>query len=84
MVRPESVRVNADNGHHAGLVGMVVGSSFLGSFSRVAVQCEALGTPIIAALTADAAAPLAANATATVSWAPQDAVVLDPHMDNEE
>jgi len=84
MVRPESVRVNAGNGHHAGLAGMVVGSSFLGSFSRVAVQCEALGTPIIAALTADAAAPLAANATATVSWSPQDAVVLDPHMDNEE
>jgi spermidine/putrescine ABC transporter ATP-binding subunit len=84
MVRPESIRVNAGNGHHAGLVGMVVGSSFLGSFSRVAVQCEALGTPIIAALTADAAAPLAANATATVSWSPQDAVVLDPHMDNEE
>jgi hypothetical protein len=27
---------------------------------------------------------LAANATATVSWSPQDAVVLDPHMDNEE
>jgi spermidine/putrescine transport system ATP-binding protein len=84
MVRPESIRVNAGNGHHAGLVGMVVGSSFLGSFSRVAVQCEALGTPIIAALTADAAAPLAAHATATVSWSPQDAVVLDPHMDNEE
>jgi spermidine/putrescine transport system ATP-binding protein len=84
MVRPESVRVNAGNGRHAGLVGMVVGSSFLGSFSRVAVQCEALGTPIIAALTGAAAAPLAANATATVSWSPQDAVVLDPHMDNEE
>jgi len=84
MVRPESVRVAAGNGHHAGLVGMVVGSSFLGSFSRVAVQCEALGHPIIAALTADAAAPLATNATATVSWSPQDAVVLDPHMDNEE
>jgi spermidine/putrescine transport system ATP-binding protein len=84
MVRPESVRVSAGNGHHAGLVGMVVGSSFLGSFSRVAVQCEALDTPIIAALTAEAAAPLATNATATVSWSPQDAVVLDPHMDNEE
>ena len=84
MVRPESVRVIAGNGHPAGLVGTVVGSSFLGSFSRVAVQCEALGMPIIAALQADAAAPLANNATATVSWSPQDAVVLDPHMDNEE
>ncbi|MGZ4296143.1 MAG: ABC transporter ATP-binding protein, partial [Solirubrobacteraceae bacterium] len=34
MVRPESVRVIAGNGNHAGLVGRVVGSSFLGSFSR--------------------------------------------------
>jgi spermidine/putrescine transport system ATP-binding protein len=84
MVRPESVRVIAGNGHPAGLVGTVVGSSFLGSFSRVAVQCDALGMPIIAALQADAAAPLQNDATATVSWSPQDAVVLDPHMDNEE
>ncbi len=84
MVRPESVRVVAGNGEHAGLGGMVVGSSFLGSFSRVAVQCEALGAPIIAALAADAAAPLATSAAATVTWSPQDAVVLDPHMDNEE
>jgi spermidine/putrescine ABC transporter ATP-binding subunit len=84
MVRPEAVRVIAGNGHPAGLVGTVVGSSFLGSFSRVAVQCEALGMPIIAALQADAAAPLHNDATATVSWSPQDAVVLDPHMDNEE
>jgi spermidine/putrescine ABC transporter ATP-binding subunit len=84
MVRPESVRVTAGNGNHAGLVGTVVGSSFLGSFSRVAVQCEALGAPIIAALQAEAAAPLEHNAPATVNWSPQDAVVLDPHMDNEE
>ena len=84
MVRPESVRVIAGNGHPAGLVGTVVGSSFLGSFSRVAVKCEVLGMPIMAALQADAAAPLQNNATATVSWSPQDAVVLDPHTDNEE
>jgi spermidine/putrescine ABC transporter ATP-binding subunit len=82
MVRPECVRVIAGNGHPAGLVGTVVASSFLGSFSRVAVQCEALGAPIMAALPADAAAPLANNATATVSWSPQDAVVLDPDKDN--
>jgi spermidine/putrescine transport system ATP-binding protein len=84
MVRPECVRVIAGNGHPAGLVGTVVGSSFLGSFSRVAVQCEALDAPIMAALQTDAAAPLQSSATATVSWSPQDAVVLDPHMDNEE
>jgi spermidine/putrescine ABC transporter ATP-binding subunit len=82
MVRPESIRVVAGNGHQAGLVGTIVGSSFLGSFSRVAVQCEALGTTIIAALQADAAAPLANNATATISWSSQDAVVLDPHKGN--
>jgi hypothetical protein len=72
------VQVVAGNGHNAGLAGRVVTSSFLGSFTRVAVQCEAAGTPIMAALQAGAAAQFAADATATVTWSPEDAVVLDP------
>jgi hypothetical protein len=55
-----------------------VTSSFLGSFTRVAVQCEAAGTPIMAALQAGAAAQFTEDATATVTWSPEDAVVLDP------
>ena len=78
MVRPESVQVVAGNGHVSGLEGKVVTSSFLGSFTRVAVQCDAAGTPIMAALQAGAAAQFADDATATVTWSPEDAVVLDP------
>lgn len=79
MIRPEAVQVVAGNGHRSGLAGKVVTSSFLGSFTRVAVQCEAAGTPIMAALQAGAAAQFAEDATATVTWSPEDAVVLDPH-----
>jgi spermidine/putrescine transport system ATP-binding protein len=81
MIRPEAVQVIAGNGHNAGLAGRVVTSSFLGSFTRVAVQCEAAGTPIMAALQAGAAARFAEDATATVTWSPEDAVVLDAQPD---
>ena len=76
MIRPEAVRVMAGNGHREGLVGRVVSSSFLGSFTRVAVQCD--GTQILAALQGESAALLANGDTATVTWAADDAVVLDP------
>jgi spermidine/putrescine ABC transporter ATP-binding subunit len=78
MVRPEAVNVVAGNGHHEGLVGTVVRSSFLGSFTRVAVQCDAADAQIMAALPGGAASQLVENATATVTWSPDDAVVLDP------
>lgn len=50
MVRPEAVNVLAGNGHQGGLVGRVVRSSFLGSFTRVTVQCDAADAQIMAAL----------------------------------
>jgi spermidine/putrescine transport system ATP-binding protein len=78
MVRPEAVQVIAGNGHPEGLVGRVVRSSFLGSFTRVAVQCDTADAQIMAALQASVAARLQADTTATVTWAPEDAVVLDP------
>jgi ABC-type Fe3+/spermidine/putrescine transport system ATPase subunit len=78
MIRPEAVQVIAGNGHHEGLAGKVVRSSFLGSFTRVAVQCESADAQIMAALQGGAASQLSPNATATVTWSPQDAVVLDP------
>jgi spermidine/putrescine transport system ATP-binding protein len=78
MIRPEDVQVLAGNGHREGLTGTVVRSAFLGSFTRVAVQCETAETQIMAALQGGAASQLEENATATVTWAAQDAVVLDP------
>jgi spermidine/putrescine transport system ATP-binding protein len=78
MIRPEAVQVMTGNGHLEGLAGTVVRSSFLGSFTRVAVQCETAGAQIMAALQSGAAAHLQENTTATVTWSPHDAVVLDP------
>jgi spermidine/putrescine transport system ATP-binding protein len=78
MIRPEDVQVLAGNGHRTGLAGKVVRSAFLGSFTRVAVQCDTAGAQIMAALQGGAASQLEENATATVTWAAQDAVVLDP------
>jgi spermidine/putrescine transport system ATP-binding protein len=80
MIRPEDVQVIAGNGRREGLAGKVVRSSFLGSFTRVAVQCDTAGAQIMAALQGGAASQLQENATATVTWAPQDAVVLDPQQ----
>jgi spermidine/putrescine ABC transporter ATP-binding subunit len=78
MIRPEAVRVISGNGHREGLAGRVVSSSFLGSFTRVAVECDSAGTQISAALPGESAALLANGETATVTWAADDAVVLDP------
>jgi ABC-type Fe3+/spermidine/putrescine transport system ATPase subunit len=78
MIRPEDVQVLAGNGHREGLTGRVVRSAFLGSFTRVAVQCDTADAQIMAALQGGAASQLEDNATATVTWAAQDAVVLDP------
>jgi spermidine/putrescine transport system ATP-binding protein len=77
MVRPEAVRLLAGNGHHEGLAGRVVQSSFLGSFTRVAVQCEGADAQVTAAVQAGAPLQLAQDGVATVTWAAQDAVVLD-------
>jgi spermidine/putrescine transport system ATP-binding protein len=80
MIRPESVQIVAGNGHKEGLAGRVVRSSFLGSFTRVAVQCDTAGAQIMAALQGGAASQLQEDTTATVTWSAQDAVVLDPHQ----
>jgi spermidine/putrescine ABC transporter ATP-binding subunit len=77
MIRPEAVRVMDGNGRREGLTGRVVRSAFLGSFTRIAVDCAAAEAQIVAALQGGAAS-FADDATATVTWAAEDAVVLDP------
>jgi ABC-type Fe3+/spermidine/putrescine transport system ATPase subunit len=79
MIRPEAVQVVAGNGHREGLVGRVVRSAFLGSFTRVAVQCDSVEAQIMAAMQGGMAHALTENTTATVTWTAEDAVVLDPH-----
>jgi hypothetical protein len=47
MVRPESVRLASASPDNQGLLGRVVMVSFLGSFIRVSVDCQAADDPII-------------------------------------
>jgi spermidine/putrescine transport system ATP-binding protein len=47
MVRPESVRLASASPDDQGLLGRVVMVSFLGSFIRVSVDCQAADDPII-------------------------------------
>jgi spermidine/putrescine transport system ATP-binding protein len=79
MVRPEALRLLAGNGHQEGLVGRVEQASFLGSFTRVALRLESADTQLTAALHGGAPLELAPDGIATVTWAAQDAVVLDIH-----
>jgi spermidine/putrescine transport system ATP-binding protein len=80
MIRPEDVRIVPGNGHSEGLVGNVVRSAFLGSFTRVAVQCDGAGAQMMAALHGGTPVSLQENATATVTWPAEAAVVLDPEQ----
>jgi spermidine/putrescine transport system ATP-binding protein len=78
MIRPEAIRVLPADTQAPGLTGTVVRSSFLGSFTRIAIDCAAADAHLIAAVPGGGAASLADDATATVTWAAEDAVVLDP------
>jgi ABC-type Fe3+/spermidine/putrescine transport system ATPase subunit len=77
MVRPEAIRLSPGNGQATGLTGRVVTSSFLGTFTRVAVDCDAADAHLTAALQGEAATQFTENEVATVTWSEGDAVVLD-------
>lgn len=77
MVRPEDVRVQARNGHDQGLVGRVVRSSFLGSFTRIEVMVDGIDAPIASVMHGGTTIQFGEDATAAVTWAPQAAVLLD-------
>jgi spermidine/putrescine transport system ATP-binding protein len=47
MVRPEAVRLAAASPNDPGLLGTVVKVSFLGSFTRVSIDCAAAEDPIL-------------------------------------
>jgi spermidine/putrescine ABC transporter ATP-binding subunit len=77
MVRPECVRLDED-GTGAGLDGRVLKRSFLGSFTRVALECPAADEPIVVALHGRQRDELAdEDGAARLTWSPGDAVVLD-------
>jgi len=77
MVRPEAIRLSPGNGQATGLTGRVVTTSFLGTFTRVAVRCDAADAHFTAALPGGAATQFTEDEVATVTWSEGDAVVLD-------
>ena len=79
MVRPEAIRFVAHKGERLCLEGEVLQSSFLGSFSRVAIACAATQAPVLATLPYGKRhrQELRVDATVSFTWDPEDAVVLD-------
>ena len=77
MVRPESLRLSADDGPVA---GEVLHTSFLGSFTRVAIRCDGCAEPVLAELHGSSAADaeeLTPGSHVRLSWEPGDAVPID-------
>jgi spermidine/putrescine ABC transporter ATP-binding subunit len=77
MVRPERMRIE-QAGTGAGPIGRVLKRSFLGSFTRVALESPAAEEPIVVALHGRQRDELLEeDATVQLVWSPEDAVVLD-------
>jgi len=88
MVRPESIqirRIAESNG--SGLRGRIAQSSFLGSHTRVAVNCEGVNAPVTAALFGTegaAASDLRPETEVVLVWDPADVVLLERADRREE
>ena len=78
MVRPEAIRFAAQ-GESLSLEGEVLKSSFLGSFTRVAIACASTQVPVLAMLPHERRHRhnLRSGSAISFTWDPQDAVVLD-------
>ena len=78
MVRPEAVRFAA-RGENLSLEGEVIQSSFVGSFTRVAIACGKTQVPVLATLPQGRRRrnDLRAGSIVSFTWDPEDAVVLD-------
>jgi spermidine/putrescine transport system ATP-binding protein len=88
MVRPESIQVQrpADS-NGTGLRGRIAQSSFLGSHTRVAVNCEGVSAPVTAALfgaEGAAASELQPETEVVLIWDPADVVLLEEGTNRRE
>ena len=94
MVRPESVVISDDDGP---IAGRILHTSFLGSFTRVAIRCEGCPDPVLAELHGSrrsALQDLTPGRGVRLSWDPDDAVAIEelhpmseaaaPAVDGEE
>jgi spermidine/putrescine transport system ATP-binding protein len=80
MVRPESLRIgDGAASASASVRGRAVQSSFLGTRVRVAVETPASQVPLMVAVHGEGPESVPAEDTdVTVSWSPEDAILLDP------
>jgi spermidine/putrescine transport system ATP-binding protein len=78
MVRPECVSLEAPGTPGPGLDGRVAQVSFLGSVTRVTVDCAGTSAPVVAALHGvQRMREVSIESAIRVSWDPANAVVLD-------
>ncbi len=78
MIRPESLRIG-DSAASASVRGRAVQSSFLGTRVRIAVETAASQVPLMVAVHGEGPEAVPAEDTdVTVSWSPEDAILLDP------
>ncbi len=77
MVRPESLVISQHDGF---IAGEILNTSFLGSFTRVAIRCEGCADPVLAERHGWDSAPaddLAPGRRVWLSWEPSAAVVIE-------
>lgn len=88
MVRPESIQVQLPaDANGTGLRGRIAQSSFLGSHTRVAVNCEGVTAPVTAALFGTegaAASGFEPETEVVLTWDPADVVLLQGSNRREE
>jgi spermidine/putrescine transport system ATP-binding protein len=76
MVRPESVHLAPASPHDPGLLGQVVTVSFLGSFTRAAVDCPAVDDPLLVDITTKLHEQVRAGALVQLRWEAEAAVLF--------
>jgi ABC-type Fe3+/spermidine/putrescine transport system ATPase subunit len=76
MVRPESVRLAPASPNDPGLLGTVVKVSFLGSFTRVSIDCPAADDPVIVDMPGEPNEQVRENTLVALRWEPEAAVLF--------
>ncbi|MDQ3995304.1 MAG: ABC transporter ATP-binding protein [Actinomycetota bacterium] len=87
MVRPEAIRLDADEPSGRALPATVDASSFVGSYTRVVVVCEGVDAPVTAALHGtdrSSEHELRPGTRVWVSWPREEAVVLEEEIPEQE
>ena len=76
MVRPESVRLTTASPNDPGLLGTVINVSFLGSFTRVSIDCPAAEDPVIVDMPAGPEEQVSEGGVVQLRWDAEAAVLF--------